>query len=109
MSTPRKHRLAAAPQVGQARRVRDGVDLPGVQPAVVIDADLGVGDQAPGNVAQRGVQVASVLGQQRVGIVRELQRVEHRAACGLPRRARQQVSARVGPAGGGEREDVAAA
>jgi hypothetical protein len=60
----------------------------------------------PGDVAQRGVEVAGMLGEQRIGIVRELQRVEHRAAGAIPRLAGQQLRARVSPPGGGEREET---
>jgi hypothetical protein len=76
---------------------------------LLVDADCGIGDQAAGDVAQRGVQVVGVLGQQRVRIGRELQRVEHRATGGLPRRAGQQRRPRVGPAAGGQGENVEAA
>ena len=78
----------ASPRSGAAGRSDsagpDGLDLPGLQPALDVDTDLGVGDQPAGDVAQCGVQIAGVLGQQRLGIVRELQRVEYRTAGGVP-------------------------
>ena len=49
------HGLAPGAQVGEARRVGDGVDLGGVQPTLGVDTDL-VGLHPPGDVAQSAVQ-----------------------------------------------------
>ncbi len=65
----RDHRLHAGPQVGQARRIGDRIDLGGVQPAVGIDDHLGVGFQAPSEVPQYLVEVPGVLSEQLVGVL----------------------------------------
>ena len=64
---PREHRLQATPQVDQARRVRNCVDLARVQPALGVNFDLAIcGQLAPGAVELRGL-----LFQQLAGIVQE--------------------------------------
>ena len=108
MSTLGQHGLTASAEVGEARRVRDAVEAPGVDAALGVDGHpVGVthsgGDLLPG-VVQRPSMAIQQLG--RVG--RELEGVEDRPSGRLPRRAGQQAGSRVGPAGRSGSEDVAA-
>ncbi len=54
-------------QVGEARRVGDGVDLGSVQPTLGVDADL-VGLHPPGDVAQSAVQVTGLVVEEGVRV-----------------------------------------
>lgn len=66
----------APAQIDEARRVRDSVDLVGVQPPLRVDMDLRAGDEAVGKRSPRAVELAEVLGEQRAGVLGQPERVE---------------------------------
>jgi hypothetical protein len=92
---PGEHRLQPTAQINKARRVRDRVDLLGVEPPVRADVRDGPGGQALRHPPPRAVKRGGVLAQQLAGILRQAERVQRRALRGLPRPAGEQLRARV--------------
>jgi hypothetical protein len=62
------HGLTTLPQVGQARRIGDRVDLGGVQPPTGVDVDRDVAE-ALGEVPQKVVQVSGVLSEEALRVL----------------------------------------
>jgi hypothetical protein len=95
---PEEHGLQAPAQIDEARRVRDSVDLVGVQSPLSVDMHLRAGDEAVGQRSPGAVELPGMLGEQLAGILGKPERVQRRTPGGVPRRPREQLRARIAPA-----------
>lgn len=85
----RDHAGHTGTQVFQAGRLLQGVVLAEVHPAVGVHGDVPAGGHPAGHRPPCRIQGPGMLGEQRVGLLRQQQRAQRRALHVLPRRPRQ--------------------